>query len=138
VFKILWIKINALSNTVSLFIVSVSHVVLVIDNFINKYNLTILYYFYLTIMKYMISSFLNGAYKAESFKEILEREQLKQMLKSWKLWNIFVFIISACGEPPLCMSCSVLFALKHAVEAARQEVGQETYFPLGKYSVQDY
>ncbi|XP_060600285.1 uncharacterized protein LOC132753779 [Ruditapes philippinarum] len=36
----------------------------------------------------------------------------------------------ACGEPPLCMSCSVLFALKHAVEAAQQEVGQETYFPL--------
>ncbi|XP_053383995.1 uncharacterized protein LOC123535767 isoform X2 [Mercenaria mercenaria] len=36
----------------------------------------------------------------------------------------------ACGEPPLCMSCSVLFALKHAVEAARQEVGKDTYFPL--------
>ncbi|XP_052261039.1 uncharacterized protein LOC127865162 isoform X4 [Dreissena polymorpha] len=36
----------------------------------------------------------------------------------------------ACGEPPLCMSCSVLFALKHAVEEARKETGQDEYFPL--------
>ncbi|WAR26952.1 XDH1-like protein [Mya arenaria] len=36
----------------------------------------------------------------------------------------------ACGEPPLCMSCSVLFALKHAIEAARAENGHDAYFPL--------
>lgn len=43
----------------------------------------------------------------------------------------FLYIFSACGEPPLCMSCSVLFALKHAVEAARSEMGKDTYFRLG-------
>ncbi|XP_021379046.1 xanthine dehydrogenase-like [Mizuhopecten yessoensis] len=36
----------------------------------------------------------------------------------------------ASGEPPLCMSCSALFALKHAAEAAREEIGQNTFFPL--------
>ncbi|XP_060068194.1 uncharacterized protein LOC132548355 isoform X2 [Ylistrum balloti] len=36
----------------------------------------------------------------------------------------------ACGEPPLCMSCSALFALKHAAEAAREEIGQNTFFAL--------
>ncbi|KAL5006950.1 hypothetical protein ScPMuIL_015756 [Solemya velum] len=36
----------------------------------------------------------------------------------------------AVGEPPLCMSASAMFALKHAVEAARQDIGKDTYFPL--------
>ncbi|KAL4224843.1 hypothetical protein ACF0H5_015539 [Mactra antiquata] len=36
----------------------------------------------------------------------------------------------ASGEPPFCMSCSVLFALKHAVEAARKESGKDAYFAL--------
>ncbi|XP_033731118.1 xanthine dehydrogenase-like [Pecten maximus] len=36
----------------------------------------------------------------------------------------------ASGEPPLCMSCSALFALRHAAEAARAEIGQNTFFPL--------
>ncbi|XP_062502119.1 xanthine dehydrogenase/oxidase-like [Corticium candelabrum] len=34
------------------------------------------------------------------------------------------------GEPPLCMSCSVLFAIKHAVESAREEIGVTDYFTL--------
>ncbi|XP_078070968.1 uncharacterized protein LOC144495034 isoform X2 [Mustelus asterias] len=36
----------------------------------------------------------------------------------------------ASGEPPQCMSCATLFAVKRAIEAARQDVGQNTYFPL--------
>ena len=44
--------------------------------------------------------------------------------------------ISAVGEPPMCMSCSALFALKRAIEAARQELGVDNFFPLGKYYMQ--
>ncbi|XP_060570673.1 uncharacterized protein LOC132728960 [Ruditapes philippinarum] len=36
----------------------------------------------------------------------------------------------ACGEPPLCMSCSALFALKRAIESARRDTGVDTFFPL--------
>ncbi|XP_067885711.1 xanthine dehydrogenase-like isoform X2 [Heterodontus francisci] len=36
----------------------------------------------------------------------------------------------ASGEPPQCMSCVTLFAVKRAIEAARQDVGQNAYFPL--------
>ncbi|XP_048242207.1 xanthine dehydrogenase-like [Haliotis rufescens] len=36
----------------------------------------------------------------------------------------------AVGEPPLCMAASALFAVKHAIEAARKEMTQDTYFPL--------
>ncbi|WAR01988.1 XDH-like protein [Mya arenaria] len=37
----------------------------------------------------------------------------------------------AVGEPPLCMSCSALFAIKHAIQAARKDIGKDdTYFPL--------
>uniref|UniRef100_K1Q8Q7 Xanthine dehydrogenase n=1 Tax=Magallana gigas TaxID=29159 RepID=K1Q8Q7_MAGGI len=36
----------------------------------------------------------------------------------------------ACGEPPLCMSCSALFAIKHAIEAFRKDIGKDTYFAL--------
>ncbi|XP_020903902.1 xanthine dehydrogenase isoform X2 [Exaiptasia diaphana] len=37
----------------------------------------------------------------------------------------------AVGEPPMCMSCSSLFAVKHAVQSARGEINQdEEYFPL--------
>ncbi|XP_059138915.1 uncharacterized protein LOC131927200 [Physella acuta] len=36
----------------------------------------------------------------------------------------------AVGEPPLTMGACALFAIKHAVEAARAEIGQDTYFPL--------
>ncbi|XP_076451139.1 uncharacterized protein LOC143287015 isoform X2 [Babylonia areolata] len=34
------------------------------------------------------------------------------------------------GEPPLMMSASALFAIKHAVEAARAESGHTDFFPL--------
>ncbi|XP_046559709.1 xanthine dehydrogenase-like isoform X1 [Haliotis rubra] len=36
----------------------------------------------------------------------------------------------AVGEPPLCMAASALFAVKHAIEAARNEISKDTYFPL--------
>uniref|UniRef100_A0A4W3HNY8 Xanthine dehydrogenase-like n=1 Tax=Callorhinchus milii TaxID=7868 RepID=A0A4W3HNY8_CALMI len=36
----------------------------------------------------------------------------------------------ASGEPPQCMSCSTLFAVKRAIEAAREDVGDKSYFPL--------
>ncbi|XP_069693946.1 uncharacterized protein [Periplaneta americana] len=38
----------------------------------------------------------------------------------------------ATGEPPLCMSCSVLFALKYALDSARKEAGHpDEWYPLG-------
>ncbi|XP_046360643.2 xanthine dehydrogenase-like [Haliotis rufescens] len=36
----------------------------------------------------------------------------------------------AVGEPPVCLSASVLFAVKHAIEAARKDISQDTFFPL--------
>lgn len=43
---------------------------------------------------------------------------------------IGVLRAKACGEPPLCMSCSALFAIKHAIEAFRKDIGKDTYFAL--------
>ena len=39
---------------------------------------------------------------------------------------------TAVGEPPLCMSCAALFALKRAIEAARAEMGNTSFFALSK------
>jgi xanthine dehydrogenase/oxidase len=36
----------------------------------------------------------------------------------------------AVGEPPICMSCSALFAIKHAIENALSEISKDTFFPL--------
>ena len=36
------------------------------------------------------------------------------------------------GEPPLCMSCSALFAIKRAIENFRAEIKAQTVFTLGK------
>ena len=41
-----------------------------------------------------------------------------------------VTVYIACGEPPMCMSCSALFAVKKAIDAAREEVGNKEFFPL--------
>lgn len=35
------------------------------------------------------------------------------------------------GEPPLCMSCSALFAIKRAIENFRAEIKTDTVFILG-------
>lgn len=37
---------------------------------------------------------------------------------------LFIYSITATGEPPLCMSCSVLFALRYALDSARIEAGK--------------
>ena len=44
---------------------------------------------------------------------------------------MFKFCVSASGEPPQCMSCSVMFALRKCIELARLEVGNNDYFKLG-------
>ncbi len=41
-------------------------------------------------------------------------------------------LVSAVGEPPLCMAASALFAIKHAIEAARKDAAKDTVFPLSK------
>ena len=44
------------------------------------------------------------------------------------------YLLLAVGEPPLCMSCASLFAVKHAVEEARNEIGKGSeYFAMSKY-----
>jgi len=40
------------------------------------------------------------------------------------------FLFLACGEPPLCLSCSALFAVKRAIESARAETGKDELFVL--------
>jgi xanthine dehydrogenase molybdopterin-binding subunit B len=40
--------------------------------------------------------------------------------------------VTATGEPPLCMSCSVLFALRHALDSARKEAGKpDEWYQIG-------
>ena len=51
----------------------------------------------------------------------------------WLLLLSTIFVSKlAVGEPPLCMSCSALFALKRAIEEARKDAGNADYFPLCK------
>ena len=38
----------------------------------------------------------------------------------------------AVGEPPHCLSCSALFAVKRAIEDARKDGENFDFFPLGK------
>ena len=48
--------------------------------------------------------------------------------------ELFLYFPSAVGEPPLCMSCACLFAVKHAVEEARAEIGKgDDYFVMSEY-----
>ena len=39
---------------------------------------------------------------------------------------------SAVGEPPVTMAAAGLFAIKHAVEAARSDAGNNDFFPLSE------
>ena len=36
------------------------------------------------------------------------------------------------------MSCSILFAVKRAIESARSEIGKGGYFPMGKLGRSSY
>jgi xanthine dehydrogenase/oxidase len=38
----------------------------------------------------------------------------------------------AVGEPPMCLSCSAMFAVKRAIEDARKDAGNEDLFQLCK------
>jgi len=44
-----------------------------------------------------------------------------------------VSLCPAIGEPPMCSSCSALFAVKKAIVAARKEINNKDFFPLGMY-----
>ena len=49
------------------------------------------------------------------------------------LTSCLFYFPTAVGEPPLCMSCACLFALKHAVEEARAEIGKgDEYFVMSE------
>ena len=43
-----------------------------------------------------------------------------------------VLCLLAVGEPPQCLSCGILLALKRAIESARKEIGDEAFFLLCK------
>ena len=44
--------------------------------------------------------------------------------------------VPATGEPPLCMSCVILFALRNALSAARQDAGEpDEWYKMGKSSL---
>ena len=45
---------------------------------------------------------------------------------------LYIFYTAAVGEPPLCMSSSVLYAMKRAIESARHDAGNDTPFTLCK------
>ena len=47
---------------------------------------------------------------------------------------VSLFLYAGVGEPPLVMSCSVLFAAKRAIENARAEIGNREYFSLCKWN----
>lgn len=55
-------------------------------------------------------------------------------LQSFVLLYCCIYFSLAVGEPPLCMSCASLFAVKHAVEEARAETSEgSTYFAMSKW-----
>ena len=44
--------------------------------------------------------------------------------------QMFFILFTASGEPPMCMSCSVLFAVKKAIESARTEINNKDFSAL--------
>lgn len=53
-------------------------------------------------------------------------------ISSLILDSLHVFL--ATGEPPLCMSVSVFFALRNAIDAARKDAGDDEWYRMGKIS----
>lgn len=57
------------------------------------------------------------------------------------LYNLYISIYNlqfiynlGAGEPPICMSVVVLFALRYAINSARKDAGLPVeWVPLGKY-----
>ncbi len=54
------------------------------------------------------------------------------------LFGIYMNVFLAVGEPPLCMSCSALFAVKRAIEDARKDSGHSDSFILSKSCFGEY
>ena len=44
--------------------------------------------------------------------------------------DVIMLFCLACGEPSMCMSCCALFAMKNAIYAAREEIGNKDLFSL--------
>jgi xanthine dehydrogenase molybdopterin-binding subunit B len=43
-----------------------------------------------------------------------------------------IYSVTATGEPPLCMSRSILFALRYALDSARKEAGKpDEWYKIG-------
>jgi len=38
----------------------------------------------------------------------------------------------ATGEPPFCLSVSVLFAIKNAIDSARKDAGNKDWYQIGE------
>ena len=44
----------------------------------------------------------------------------------------FMFILTATGEPPLCMSCTIPIAIRYALNSARADAGnKDPWYQLG-------
>lgn len=47
-------------------------------------------------------------------------------------FSFFFFCLTATGEPPLCMSIVVIFALRQALKSAREDAGIfDNWFEMG-------
>lgn len=51
---------------------------------------------------------------------------------------VFILKSKATGEPPLAMTCVCLFALRHAIQAARRDVGEESWLELPAPATPDH
>jgi hypothetical protein len=68
------------------------------------------------------------------------------VLPRWGRTSLLIHLIqnvltslTATGEPPSCMSCVVLFALRNALSAARQDAGKpDEWYPMSKYFMLPY
>lgn len=46
----------------------------------------------------------------------------------------FIYYVLATGEPPFCLSFSVLLAIRNAIDAARKDAGNnDAWYRLGKF-----
>lgn len=48
---------------------------------------------------------------------------------------ITIAFFIATGEPPLCMAVSVLFALRNAIDGARENAGDNDWYRFGKKNI---
>lgn len=61
----------------------------------------------------------------------LLKKIIKVIMKGMSSRHVYlIFSFQGIGEPPLCLSVSIFFAIKEAIGAARKEVGMEGPFSL--------